>query len=107
MSSCGRFEGEDPRPAKERDSDRGATATGSVIGPLYGPGLGDISRAAAGEAGLPLAAVEPSPALSQLKEWPGDGRTLGLVTDGADDLDGVREVRQAVLDAGMTPLAVW
>ncbi|MFJ4126541.1 catalase [[Kitasatospora] papulosa] len=59
------------------------------------------------EASLPPAVVEPSPALSQLGElWPVDGRIVGIVTDGADDLDGVREVRRAILDAGMVPLVI-
>jgi catalase len=59
------------------------------------------------EASLPPAAVEPSPALSQLGgDWPVEGRIIGIVTSGADDLDGVREVRRAVLDAGMVPLVV-
>ncbi|KQX80571.1 catalase [Streptomyces sp. Root55] len=59
------------------------------------------------EASVPFAAVEPSPALSQLGEqWPVDGRIIGIVTDGADDLDGVREVRRAVLEAGMVPLVI-
>jgi catalase len=51
--------------------------------------------------------VEPSPALSQLGgDWPVEGRIIGIVTSGADDLDGVREVRRAVLDAGMVPLVI-
>jgi catalase len=55
----------------------------------------------------PLASVDPSPALSQLgKVWPLDGRVIGIVTDDAGDLGGVRSVRQAVLDAGMVPLVV-
>ncbi|OON82773.1 catalase [Streptomyces tsukubensis] len=59
------------------------------------------------EATVSLAPVGPSPALSQLgKEWPVDGRIVGIVTDGEYDLDGVREVRRAVLDAGMVPLVV-
>ncbi|MFD4631151.1 catalase [Streptomyces sp. NPDC058284] len=59
------------------------------------------------EPSVPLAAVEPSPALSQVGEqWPVDGRIIGIVTDGASDLDGVRTVRQAVLDAGMVPLVI-
>ncbi|MET8291924.1 catalase [Streptomyces sp. NPDC005132] len=59
------------------------------------------------EATAPLASVEPSPALSQLGEdWPVDGRIIGIVTDGADDLEGVHEVRQIVLDAGMVPLVI-
>jgi catalase len=59
------------------------------------------------EATVPLAPVEPSPALSQLGgDWPVDGRIVGIVTDGAYDLDGVREARRAVLDAGMVPLVI-
>ncbi|GGZ99800.1 catalase [Streptomyces subrutilus] len=50
---------------------------------------------------------EPSLALSQLGgTWPSDGRVIGIVTDSATDLDGIRSVRQAVLDAGMVPLVV-
>ena len=59
------------------------------------------------EASVPPAVVEPSPALSQLGgDWPVTGRTVGIVTSGTDDMDGVREVRRAVLDAGMVPLVV-
>ncbi|MFI5938170.1 catalase [Actinoplanes sp. NPDC051494] len=59
------------------------------------------------EPAVPLADVTPSPALSQLgKTWPGDGRTVGIVVDPDGDLDGVAEVRQAVLAAGMTPLVI-
>ncbi|MDI5972796.1 catalase [Streptomyces sp. SL13] len=58
------------------------------------------------EATVRPAAVEPSPALSQLGQtWPADGRIIGIVTDG-EDLDAVRSVRQAVLDAAMVPLVV-
>ncbi|MFJ4776648.1 catalase [Streptomyces sp. NPDC088762] len=54
-----------------------------------------------------LADPEPSPALSQLgRTWPLDGRVVGIVADAAADLDGVRSVRQAVLDAGMVPLVI-
>ncbi|MBC3987340.1 catalase [Streptomyces sp. AC563] len=54
-----------------------------------------------------LTPVRPSPALSQLgQSWPLDGRIIGIVTGGGGDLDGVRAVRQAVLDAGMVPLVV-
>ncbi|MBT2472906.1 catalase [Streptomyces sp. ISL-66] len=63
--------------------------------------------------GLPAPAAgrledpEPSPALSQLGHtWPLDGRVIGIVADEAADLDGVRSVRQAVLDAGMVPLVI-
>lgn len=55
----------------------------------------------------PPAQVQPSPALSQIgREWPSDGRIIGIVTDGSTDADGVRELRQAVLQAGMVPLIV-
>ncbi|MFH9736732.1 catalase [Streptomyces roseolus] len=55
----------------------------------------------------PLADVSPSPALSQIgRTWPVDGRVVGIVTDPAGDVSGVREVREAVLDAGMVPLVV-
>ncbi|MFF7331748.1 catalase [Streptomyces sp. NPDC008150] len=59
------------------------------------------------QASVAVPAVEPSPALSQLGgTWPVDGRIIGIVTDGSDDLDGVRQVRRAVLEAGMVPLVV-
>lgn len=59
------------------------------------------------EPSVPLAATEPSPALSQLgQEWPVDGRIVGIVTDGVGDLTGVRTVREAVLDAAMVPLVI-
>ncbi|NJQ02697.1 catalase [Streptomyces zingiberis] len=55
----------------------------------------------------PLADVAPSPALSQLgREWPAEGRIIGIVADGNSDLDAVRAVRQAVLDRSMVPLVV-
>ncbi|MFI8193777.1 catalase [Streptomyces sp. NPDC085946] len=56
---------------------------------------------------VPLADVEPSPALSQVGHtWPVDGRIIGIVTGPDGDLDGVRAVREAVLEAGMVPLVV-
>ncbi|MGQ5261122.1 catalase [Micromonospora sp. ZYX-F-536] len=56
---------------------------------------------------VPLADVAPSPALSQVgREWPTDGRMVGIVVDPDGDLDGVDEVRQAVFDAGMVPLLI-
>ncbi|MEU3607330.1 catalase [Streptomyces sp. NPDC035033] len=56
---------------------------------------------------VPLAEPEPSPALSQIGgSWPTDGRVVGIVADGSADLAGVREARQALLDAGMTPLVI-
>jgi catalase len=56
---------------------------------------------------VPLADVAPSPALSQVgKTWPVDGRIVGIVTGADGELDGVRAVREAVLNAGMVPLVV-
>ncbi|GAA3884866.1 catalase [Streptomyces lannensis] len=55
----------------------------------------------------PPADVEPSPALSQVgRTWPTDGRVIGIVTGPEGDLDGVRTVREAVLEAGMVPLVI-
>ena len=49
----------------------------------------------------------PSPALSQIgREWPADGRIVGIVVDPTADLDGVDAVRQAVFAAGMVPLLI-
>ncbi|MGW7489385.1 catalase [Streptomyces sp. NPDC054786] len=59
------------------------------------------------EADRPLAAVDPSPALSQIGQtWPLDGRIIGIVADENGDLDGVRTLRSAVLDADMVPLVI-
>ncbi|UXY18287.1 catalase [Streptomyces cynarae] len=59
------------------------------------------------EATVPIVAVDPSPALSQVGEtWPLDGRVIGVVTDGSTDLDGLRTVRDAVFSAGMVPLVI-
>ncbi|QMU77197.1 catalase [Streptacidiphilus sp. PB12-B1b] len=59
------------------------------------------------QATVPLADPQPSPALSQLGgEWPLDGRIIGIITAGDQDLTGVRSIRQAVLDAGMVPLVI-
>ncbi|MEU2614805.1 catalase [Micromonospora sp. NPDC007271] len=56
---------------------------------------------------VPLADVAPSPALSQVgREWPVDGRTVGIVVDPDGSLDGVSQVRRAVLAAGMVPFLV-
>ncbi|MFP5346282.1 MAG: catalase [Actinomycetes bacterium] len=55
----------------------------------------------------PLADVQPSPALSQVgQSWPVSGRMIGIVADESSDLDGVREVRQAVHAADMVPLVI-
>ncbi|MFB9235786.1 catalase [Plantactinospora siamensis] len=56
---------------------------------------------------LPLTDVTPSPALSQVgREWPGDGRTVGIVVDADGDLDGLGTLRRAVFAAGMVPLLI-
>jgi catalase len=56
---------------------------------------------------VPLAEVEPSPALSQIGgEWPPDGRMVGIVIDPDGDLSGVRELRQTIFSAGMVPLLI-
>jgi catalase len=58
-------------------------------------------------ASAPLAEPEPSAALSQLGgSWPVDGRTVGIITAGGQDLSAVRTARRAILDAGMVPLVV-
>ncbi|USQ85146.1 catalase [Streptomyces phaeoluteigriseus] len=56
---------------------------------------------------VPLADVAPSPALSQVgQSWPTDGRVIGIVAGPDGDLDGVRAVRDAVLEGGMVPLVI-
>ncbi|MFI6330180.1 catalase [Micromonospora chersina] len=56
---------------------------------------------------VPLADAQPSPALSQVgREWPGDGRMVGIVVDADSDLDGVGQVRREVFAAGMVPLLI-
>ncbi|GGM24940.1 catalase [Micromonospora sonchi] len=56
---------------------------------------------------VPLPDVTPSPALSQVgREWPADGRMIGIVVDPDADLDTVRQVRRAVFGADMVPLLI-
>ena len=56
---------------------------------------------------VPLADVQPSPALSQVgREWPADGRMVGIVVDPDGDLDDVAQVRMAIFEAGMVPLLI-
>ncbi|MFS0886958.1 catalase [Aeromicrobium sp. 179-A 4D2 NHS] len=56
---------------------------------------------------VPLADVEPSPALSQVGgEYPPDGRMVGIVVDPAGDLSGVDAVRRTIAGAGMVPLVI-
>ncbi|MEU0558717.1 catalase [Dactylosporangium sp. NPDC006015] len=55
----------------------------------------------------PVAAVTPSPALSQVgRVWPPDGRTVGVVVDPEGDMADVRALREAVFAAGMVPLLI-
>ena len=74
---------------------------------------GELAERVAQGLGLPspgvqdLAEVEPSPALSQLgREWPIDGRTVGIVVDVDVDLAELSEVRAAMHDAGLVPLVI-
>ncbi|MEZ0579039.1 catalase [Nocardioides sp. MH1] len=54
-----------------------------------------------------LAAVEPSPALSQLgQEWPIDGRIVGIVVADDGDLDGVSDLVEAIADHDMVALVI-
>ncbi|MFV2101026.1 catalase [Micromonospora sp. LOL_024] len=56
---------------------------------------------------VPLADVTPSPALSQIgRQWPADGRTIGIVVGHDSDLDAVSAVRRAVFAADMVPLLI-
>ncbi|MFD3353090.1 catalase [Streptomyces fradiae] len=56
---------------------------------------------------VPAADVAPSPALSQLgREWPVEGRIVGIVAAPDGDLEGVRAARSALLEAGLVPLVV-
>jgi catalase len=56
---------------------------------------------------VPLGDVTPSPALSQVgKQWPADGRIIGIVIDPDTDLDGISQVRREVFAAGMVPLLI-
>ncbi|MGC5031362.1 catalase [Micromonospora sp. DT229] len=56
---------------------------------------------------IPLAEVEPSPALSQVgRQWPVDGRTVGIVVTDDSDLDTIHHVRRAVFAADMVPLLI-
>ena len=55
----------------------------------------------------PLPDVAPSPVLSQLgREWPADGRMVGIVVDAEADLDGVALIRTEIFAAGMVPLLI-
>lgn len=53
------------------------------------------------------AQVEPSPALSQVgKEWPADGRQIGILTTEDSDPAAVAELVDAVFAADMVPLVI-
>jgi catalase len=55
----------------------------------------------------PLVDVAPSPVLSQVgREWPADGRLIGIVVGPDGDLAGADEIRLAALAAGLTPLVI-
>ncbi len=74
----------------------------------------DLCAKVAAGLGLPapaptqdLADVQPSPALSQIgQRWPTTGRVIGIVAHEGSDLDGVRQVRDAVFAGGMVPLVI-
>jgi catalase len=54
-----------------------------------------------------FADVTPSPALSQLgREWPIDGRVIGIVAGPETDLAEIAAIREAVFDAGLVPLVI-
>lgn len=56
---------------------------------------------------VPLADVAPSPALSQVgRQWPVDGRIVGVVAAPDGDPESVRAVRVAALEAGLVPPVV-
>ncbi|MFJ6540664.1 catalase [Streptomyces sp. NPDC091385] len=56
---------------------------------------------------VPLADVEPSPALSQVgRVWPVDGRIIGIVAGPDSDPEAVRAVQKAALAADVVPLIV-
>ncbi|GGL53876.1 catalase [Microlunatus endophyticus] len=50
---------------------------------------------------------EPSPALSQVgKEWPVDGRIVGIVVDDDTDAGELDDLRTAIDEAGLVPLVI-
>ena len=55
----------------------------------------------------PLGAPAPSPALSQVgRQWPTDGRVVGIVVDPNKPLDDVGTARRALLAAGIQPVVI-
>nr|WP_244429056.1 catalase [Corynebacterium halotolerans] len=72
-----------------------------------------LAEAIAADLGLPaptpveVADVVPSPAVSQVgKQWPTDGRQIGILTTDDSPADEVEELVSAIFDAGMVPLVV-
>ena len=59
------------------------------------------------DATVELADPDPSPALSQVgREYPPDGRIVGIVIDPDGDLSGVSALRTGIGAAGMVPLVI-
>ncbi|MEH6821080.1 MAG: catalase [Dietzia psychralcaliphila] len=56
---------------------------------------------------VPVAEVVTSPALSQIgREWPSDGRLIGILVTEASDVAAVKVLEQAVFDDDMVPLVI-
>ncbi|MCT1516137.1 catalase [Dietzia cercidiphylli] len=56
---------------------------------------------------VPTAEVVTSPALSQIgREWPSDGRLIGILVTEASDVAAVKALEQAVFDDDMVPLVI-
>ena len=56
---------------------------------------------------VPVAEVVTSPAVSQIgKEWPSDGRQIGILVTGDSDVAVVAELQQAVFADDMVPLVI-
>ncbi|AWH94220.1 catalase [Dietzia psychralcaliphila] len=56
---------------------------------------------------VPVAKVVTSPALSQIgREWPSDGRLIGILVTEASDVAAVKVLEQAVFDDDMVPLVI-
>ncbi|MGF0226256.1 catalase [Dietzia natronolimnaea] len=56
---------------------------------------------------VPVAEVVTSPALSQIgREWPSDGRLIGILVTEASDVAAVKALEQAVFDDDMVPLVI-
>ncbi|GAA3517028.1 catalase [Dietzia aurantiaca] len=56
---------------------------------------------------VPVAEVVTSPSLSQVgREWPTDGRQIGILVSADSDVAAVAEIQRAVFGAGMVPLVI-